>query len=371
MSKVVNIGLIGCGAISGIYLKNLQNVFLNTNIVAVADRIPERAKKASDEWGIKIQSNEELVNNPDIDIVLNLTTPDSHYIVNKAAIEAGKHAYTEKPLCSTFEEGKEIVSLAAKKGVMLGGAPDTFMGAGIQTCRKIIEDGYIGRVVGASAFYASRGHETWHPSPEFYYEKGGGPMFDMGPYYLTALINLIGQVDEVFGFATKGFDYRIISSEPKFGKRVDVEVPTTIQSLLKFSTGAVATIVTSFDFVAHSHPFLEIYGTEGSLLVPDPNYFEGPVKVCSRDEEGYKEMPLTHSYKENMRGLGVADMAQCIIDGRTDARASHNVNYHVLEVMEAVHTAGATGKVYKMQTKFEKPKLMPIGLVKGTLDLYS
>lgn len=367
--KKVNIGLIGCGAISGIYLQNLQNLFTNTEIVAVADIIEENAQRASKEWGIKVLGVEELINSPDIQILLNLTTPSSHFEINKKALLAGKHTYTEKPLSSKFAEGLELFNIAKEKGLMLGGAPDTFMGAGIQTCRKLIDDGYIGKVFGGVAFYASRGHESWHPNPEFYYKEGGGPMFDMGPYYVTALITLLGSVKEVIGFAEKSMQTRTITSQPKFGQVVDVEVPTTISAVLRFESSAIVNIVTSFDYVVHSHPHIELYGEQGSLLVPDPNFFEGPVKLATRNNKNYMEIPVTHSYAENSRGLGVCDMAKCVLEGRIDNRASGELTLHALEVMEAVYIASKTQSVYKMTTTCSPSLPLPVGLAKGTVDV--
>ena len=348
----VNIGVIGCGAISGIYFKNLENMFDNCQIIAIADKDPQAAKKASEEWNIPILTNEELIEHPEIQIVLNLTTPDSHYKICKQSILAGKHSYTEKPLSLTFAEGKELSDLARQKGLMLGGAPDTFMGAGISTCKKLIDDGEIGQILGAAAFYASPGHESWHPSPEFYYEIGGGPMFDMGPYYLTAMISLIGGVSEISGFATMPSAERTITSQPKHGKKIKVEVPTSLFGILRFENGALGSITTSFDFTTHSHPYLEIYGSSGSLLVPDPNYFDGPVRMAKKGEE-YKEIPLAFGFSENSRGLGISDMASCIISGGRP-RASDNMTLHVLEIMEGIHVSNDTKGIYKMTTKFQK-----------------
>jgi len=352
--RKINIGIVGVGYISGIYLENLVNKFEHTNVIACSDLKPERVQAAHDKWGLAKMTNEELINHPDIDIVLNLTTPDSHYSVCKEAILAGKHTYVEKPLSLTFAQGMELTQLAESKNVLLGGAPDTFMGAGIQTCRKLIDDGTIGKVVGAVAFMMNRGHESWHPDPAFYYKKGGGPMFDMGPYYLTALVNLMGAVSDVSGMTSTSFPTRTITSQPLNGTIVDVEVPTYVSGTLRFENGAIGNIITTFDVAKSSLPYIEIYGEKGSVLVPDPNTFGGPVYLASLDNREYKEVDLTHDYPENSRGLGVADMAECIMHGRKDNRANGQLANHVLEIMEAVHTACLGGNTYEMTTVFER-----------------
>jgi predicted dehydrogenase len=300
-----------------------------------------------------------------IEIILNITTPQSHYSVCRLALESGKHVYVEKPLSLEFEDGLQLRALAKEKGLLLGGAPDTFLGAGIQTCRKLIDNDFIGRPVGATAFMLCHGHESWHPSPEFYYKKGGGPMFDMGPYYLTALVTLIGRVCEVSGMAATSFPERTITSAPKFGTRVEVEVPTHVCGLLRFENGAVGNIITSFDTWNSTLPRIEIYGTLGTLIVPDPNRFGGPVLLSTLDGGGFREIPLTHGYAENSRGIGVSDMAACILDGRTDNRASGDLAAHVLEIMCGIHTSNELKKAYVMKTKYAGSKPLDGALVKG------
>jgi len=363
--KKINIGIIGCGNISGIYFQNLINTFKNINVYACADIIPEKAKEASEKWGVPVMTNDEIFTCDEIDIVLNLTNPQPHYKVCKDALLAGKHVYVEKPLSLFFNEGCELVELAKSKNLMIGGAPDTFMGAGIQTCRKLIDDGFIGTPIGATAFMMCRGHETWHPAPEFYYKKGGGPMFDMGPYYLTALVNLMGGVSEVSGMTSMSFPTRTITSEPLFGTVVDVEVPTHVSGLLRFENGAVASIITSFDIAAHNLPCIEIYGTKGTIQVPDPNCFCGPVMLSTVTGGGFKEIPLTHNYAEDSRGIGLSDMAQCIIDGNLNNKANGNLCSHVLEIMCAIHSSDRNSETYKMSTKFEKTPALSQELVKG------
>ncbi len=364
--KKVNIGVVGCGNISGIYFKNLTQTFLNTHVYSCADLNQKAAKAAAEQWNIpRIQTLEEMLEDPEIEIILNITTPQSHYDICKKALLAGKHVYVEKPLSLSFDQGAELVRLAHEKGLMLGGAPDTFLGGGIQTCRKLIDDGFIGQPIGATAFMLCHGHESWHPSPEFYYKKGGGPMFDMGPYYLTALVNLMGGVKEVTGMTHKTFDTRTITSQPKFGTVVEVEVPTHVAGSLRFTNGAIGTIITSFDVWNSTLPRIEIYGTRGSLLVPDPNTFGGPVLLSTLDGSGFKEIPLTHIYAENSRGLGVADMAQCILEGNRNNKASGALTNHVLEIMCGIHESDETGRTYVMKSSFDRPEPLPCGLIKG------
>lgn len=365
--RKVNIGVVGCGNISGIYFSNLTKVFLNTNVYACADLDRERAEAAKEKYGIeKIMTFEEMLKCDEIEIILNLTTPKSHYPICKKALEAGKHVYVEKPLSLTYEQGAELKKIADEKGLLLGGAPDTFLGAGISTCRKLIDDGYIGKPIGATAFMMCKGHESWHPDPEFYYEKGGGPMFDMGPYYLTALVNLLGSVDYVCGMNTMPRKERIITSEKKYGKVIPVETDTHVSGMLKFSCGAVASIITSFDVIRSNLPRMEIYGTKGTLLVPDPNTFGGPVMLATADGSGFKEIPLTHIYAENSRGVGVSDMADCVINGGKN-RAGAELTLHVLEIMTAFKASEENMSYYKMKSKCQRPEPMSSDNIKGTV----
>jgi predicted dehydrogenase len=355
--SVQRIGIVGIGNISGIYLKNLNGMFgKRVKVTAVTDLIEEKAAKASAEYGIPhIKRTEVLLNSPDVDIVLNITEPYNHYGVALAAVKAGKHVYDEKPLCAAREEAREVLALAAANKVRVGGAPDTFLGAGIQTCRKLLDDGWIGKPVAATAFMMNHGHENWHPGPEFYYKKGGGPLFDMGPYYLTALVNLLGPVARVSGSAKKSFDTRLITSEPLNGKVINVDVPTHIAGVLDFAGGAVATIITSFDVYSHTLPWIEIYGSEGTLRVPDPNTFGGPVYVKRFREENWSQIPLLRNYPENSRGLGITDMAEAIAEGRPH-RASGELAYHVLEVMHGIHDASASGLYYQVKSTCPRPE---------------
>lgn len=354
------IGIIGCGNISDIYLKNCTKTFGNLEVAAVSDLVPERARRAAEAYGIKkVLKAEELVSDPEIDIVLNLTTPHVHSMINLVAIDAGKHVYTEKPLAVTREDGQKLLQAAREKGLRAGSAPDTFLGAGLQTCRKLIDDGWIGEPVAATAFMTCHGHESWHPDPEFYYKVGGGPMFDMGPYYLTALIALLGPVKRVTGSARKTFEHRTITSQPKYGTVINVEVPTHVAGTLDFESGALATIITSFDIWHAQLPRIEIYGSEGTLSVPDPNTFGGPVLVRRHNAPEWTQMPLTHSFEQNSRGIGLADMALAISSNRPH-RASADLAYHVLDIMHAIHDASSSGRHIELTSGCPRPEPLPM-----------
>ena len=360
MSKV-NVAVVGCGNISGIYLQNLTKTFDNVNVYAIADLIPANTKAKSEEYGIeRIMTLEEILADENVQIVLNLTTPPLHYSISKQALLAGKHVHSEKPLSISYAQGKELVEIAEEKGLFLGCAPDTFLGGGIQTCRKIIDDGLIGEVIGANAFMMCHGHESWHPNPAFYYQVGGGPMFDMGPYYLTALVSLIGSVDSVAGMTHTSFPTRRVTSQPNYGQIVEVEVPTHVNGLLRFHNGAVGNIITSFDVWGSTLPWIEIHGTRGSIQVPDPNGFGGQVKIKQNFDGAFKDYPTTFGYTENSRGLGVWDMADCILTGRKDLRASGKLALHVLEIMEMIHVSSDKKTQVDLETAVERPTPMPM-----------
>jgi predicted dehydrogenase len=362
MTTSVKVGVIGCGNISGIYLKNgtrQDTPFDVLDVVACADLDMARAQAKAAEYGIPhALTVADLLADPAIEIVLNLTTPNAHAAIARAALEAGKSVYNEKPLTIQREDGLALLALAAEKGLLVGGAPDTFMGAGLQTCRKVIDDGLIGKPVSAVAFMVCHGHEGWHPDPEFYYKVGGGPMFDMGPYYLTALVSLIGPVRHVMGATQITFPERTITSQPKAGTRITVEVPTHVTGLLEFETGAIGTIITSFDVWASELPLLEIHGTEGTLSVSDPNQFGGPVHVRRMGEQAWREVPLTHAHAENSRGLGVADMALALRTG-SHQRASGELTYHVLDIMHAIHDSAAQGRRIVLDSGVARPEPLP------------
>lgn len=352
------VGIIGCGNISGIYFK-AGKTFDILDIVACADLNLDRARAKAQEHGIAhAYSVEEILADPEIEILINLTIPGAHYELCRRALEAGKHVHTEKPLSLTREEGKHLLELADARGLRVGAAPDTFLGAGLQTCRQLIDEGKIGEPVGATAFMLGRGPEDWHPDPEFFYKTGGGPMFDMGPYYLTALTALLGPISRLTGSARVTFPERTIGSGAKKGQTITVDIPTHIAGVLDFTGGAVVSLITSFDVWAHNLPCIEIYGTEGTLAVPDPNTFGGPVRLKPGGRSEWQDIPLTHGYAENSRGIGVADMAYAIRENRPH-RASGQLGYHVLEAMHGFHDASAQGKHYQMTSTVERPAALP------------
>ncbi len=362
----MNIGIIGCGNISQIYLTApKRNPALN--ITACADVLLERAEAKAREHGIQALTVEGMLADPAIDMVINLTIPAAHGPVALQALAAGKHVYNEKPLAITRADAQAMLDLAAKKGLRVGCAPDTFLGAGLQTCRKLINDGAIGRPVAATAFMLGHGPEGWHPDPEFFYQPGAGPMFDMGPYYLTAFIHLLGPAARVTGSAQASFPERVIGSAARKGQTIKVNTPTHVAGVLDFASGAVATIVTSFDVWSAQVPRIEIYGSEGTLSVPDPNTFGGPVLLRGATDRDLREVPLTHPNHENCRGLGPADMATAIASGRPH-RASGALAWHVLDIMHAIHDASREGRHITLTSQCAQPAALPIGLAPGVLD---
>ncbi len=367
MVQKVKVGVMGCGNISPIYFKNSKKLDI-LDFVACADLIPERAEARAREFDIpKACTPAELLADPEIEVVLNITIPNAHAEVAFRAIEAGKCVYNEKPLTIAREDGQKLLRMAGEKGLLVGGAPDTFLGGGIQTCRKLIDDGWIGEPVAATAFMTCHGHESWHPDPEFYYKAGGGPMFDMGPYYLTALVNLIGPVRRVSGSTRITFSERTITSAKKYGAKIEVEVPTHVVGLLDFANGAIGTIMTSFDVWSANLPRIEIYGSAGSLSVPDPNTFGGPVLVRRAGAQVWSEAPLAFGYVENSRGLGLADLCYALRSGRRH-RANESLTYHVLDVMHAIHDASNDGRHVMVESTCERPAPLPMGLMPGFLD---
>lgn len=366
--KKAKVGVIGCGNICGIYFK-AGTTFDILEIVACSDIIPERAEEKAKEFGIpKAVTVKELLNDPEVEIVLNITPPAGHAEMGIAALKAGKHLYNEKPLTIDRKDARKMIELAKQKGLRIGCAPDTFLGAGLQTCRKIIDDGWIGRPVAATGFFMGGGPEGWHPNPEFFFKVGAGPMFDMGPYYLTALVSLLGPVKRVTGSAQISFPKRVATCQQQYGKIIKVETPTHIAGVMDFASGVVGTLITSFDVKAGANlPNLEIYGTEGTLSMPDPNTFAGSVRVRRVGQTEWREVPFSHIYSENSRGIGIADMAYAIRSKRQH-RANGDMAYHVLDLMHTFAEASDKGKHIDVSSSCERPKPLPLGLRPGILD---
>lgn len=362
----VKVGVIGCGNISGIYFQNLKQ-YAMVDLVACADLDMARAKEAAAKHQIRAESVEVMLADTEIELIVNLTIPKVHAEVSVAAIKHAKHVYVEKPLSVHREDGARVLEEAKRSNVLVGSAPDTFLGGAHQTCRMLIDQGEIGRPVAANAFMMCHGHETWHPSPEFYYEAGGGPMLDMGPYYLTAMINMLGPVIEVAGMTSKAHETRTITSQPKHGKVVDVEVPTHLVGVLRFAEGLVGQITTSFDVWHHRMPAIEVYGTEGTLAVPDPNGFGGAVRIRKHSDGDWVDVEIPFGFTDNSRGVGVLDMAYAIRKHRPH-RASGALAYHVLDVMQAVQEANDAKKAIHISSGVDRPQPMPLSQRSDDLD---
>jgi predicted dehydrogenase len=377
MAGPTKVGVIGCGQISGIYLETAQQMD-DLEVVACADVVPEAVTFRADMYGIpRRYTPEQLLADSEIEIVLNLTSPQAHGQVALGILESGKSVYGEKPLATTREEGRRMLDLAARRGLRVGCAPDTFLGAGIQTCQKLIEDGLIGKPVAAVAYFLSHGPEAAalaapraeSPSRQavttkaagFYYTPGVGPMFDMGPYYLTTLAVLLGPFRRVTGSAQITWPERPVGN-PLF----PVQTPSHIVGVMDHLNGAVSTIITSTDVWPTELPRIEVYGETGTLSVPDPNTFGGPVRLRRPGEAQWIDVPLTHGYAVNSRGLGLADMAKAIRDGRPH-RASGDLAYHVLDVMQGIHDASRDGRHVEITSAFVPPKVLPIGLADGSV----
>jgi predicted dehydrogenase len=353
----LRVGIVGIGNISGIYLSNL-GAFKSTKVIAVADLDRGRAAKAAEAYGVEhVLSPDELMGHPDVELVLNLTVPAAHGPVALQAVHHNKHVYNEKPLCTSLAEADELVREASMRNVRVGCAPDTFLGAGIQTARDVLDRGDIGKPVAAQAFMLSHGTEAWHPNPEFFFKPGGGPMLDMGPYYLTALVNLLGPIKRTTGIVGVSFPTRTVGSGPLQGSSFTVETPTHIAGVMEFENGTIGEITTSFDvYFGELHP-ITIYGSEGTMKVPDPNGFGGEVLVRRHNEPEWSSVPLRKDFVVNSRGVGVLDMAHRIRSGG-EHRANGNLARHVLETMLSFEKASREGKHQTIVSKVSRPAAM-------------
>jgi predicted dehydrogenase len=367
MAKRAAIGVIGCGNISETYLR-LAPLFANLKIVAVADIAPAAARARAEQFGVRALKVEEMLRDEEISVVINLTVPGAHFTVTKEILSAGKHAYSEKPLALRAADARKLVAEADRRGLKLGGAPDTFLGAAGQLARRMVDKGAIGRVVAGTAHFMGHGMEHWHPKPDFFFKPGAGPVFDMGPYYITALINLLGPVRGVTAMSTKGFSERTVTAKgPMEGKTLKVTTPTTINAVLEFGGGAQVTFAASWDVWRHGHPNpIELYGTDGTMLVPDPNFFAGAVSVTEKGGDyqhveskgeafGAANWPAAGPFtRANYRMLGVADLCDAAAKGR-EPRCSGRLAAHVVDVMESILVSATERRFVPIRSKAERP----------------
>lgn len=370
MAKVYGVGIMGAGNISAAYLR-LAPLFKNLEVRAIADVVPAAAQKRAEEYGVAAQTPDELLKNSELDVIVNLTVPAAHFSVSKDILSSGKHAYSEKPFVLSVEEGLALKKIAGERNLKVGSAPDTFLGGAHQQARSIIESGKLGRIASGTMHVMSRGMEHWHPNPDFFFQPGGGPILDLGPYYITDLINLVGPIKRVSAFTGMARTEREVTAEGPFkGTFVKVGTPTTIHAILEFQSGAIITLGASWDVSSHGHHNIELYGTEGSVYVPDPNFFNGDVTITDRAGTKEKVTPWDHPFgvanqgldtptpRANYRNAGLSDMLSAAETGR-HARCDLDVALHAVDVMTSILKAGETGQVITLQTTCERPA--PLG----------
>jgi predicted dehydrogenase len=359
MSNAVNVGIIGCGNISATYMR-MGQFFRDYKVVACSDLSMDAANARAEEFGLRALSIEGLLADPEIEIVVNLTIPNAHFAVSSDILKAGKHVYSEKPFVLTADEGAKLAELAAEKGLRIGSAPDTFMGGSHQKAREMIDAGEVGAITSGTIHVMSGGMEHWHPNPDFFFEPGAGPVLDIGPYYITNLVQLIGPVARVVAFTRTPQPERTIGCGPRNGEKIPVTTPTTIHAVLQFASGAVISYGTSWDVKDHGHANMELYGQEGTLYVPDPNFFGGQLRLAKGDgsealiSTGHPFSQANDGDQANYRGAGLADMSAAIREGRPH-RCNNDLAGHVVEVMGAILEAGETGQAVTIQTTCERP----------------
>lgn len=360
------IGIIGCGNISPVYAKTLSE-FPWIEIAAFADGIPERAKQFAERYGGVALELTDMLSDDSIDAVVNLTPAHAHTSVSRICLEAGKPVFSEKPLGTNFEGGRTLVELAGERDLRLGCAPDTFLGAGLQAARAAIDRGLIGEPIAANGFMLGSGPEWWHPNPEGFYGPGAGPLFDMGPYYLTTLVHLLGPAQSISGSAKIGVVDRVMHSKGRVGEVVQATTPTHVSSMIEFVSGASATLVTSFDVKATRFRNIEVYGEEGTLSLPDPNTFGGPLKVRNIIADDWREIPLAIPNVPQQRGIGLADMLSASSANRPH-RASAELALHVLELMSSTLRSSDEGRRIDLTTTCQRPEPMRFDLPAHTFD---
>jgi len=364
----LNVGIVGCGVIAGIYVHNIPR-FRDLDLAACADLRPEAAEATAATAGIRAMTVQDLLADPGIDVVLNLTVPVVHAAVSQSALDAGKHVYSEKPLGITQTEGEALLASAEAKGLRVGVAPDTFLGAGHRICRELIDSGEIGPIVTGTCFVLSSGMEGWHPNPAFFFQRGGGPVLDIGPYYIAALTNLIGPITGVMAMDAIATPERVVRAEGPFkGTSIKVEVPTTVVCLLEFASGARIMYGSSWDIKAHGHRPMELYGAKAGIRPPDPNFFGGTIEVGRANDDwqaidpsdrpfGKANWPVDNPTRANDRGLGLAEMAAAIREGRPH-RASGRLGLHVLQVAEAIERSAKERRYVAIDAAVERPAAM-------------
>ncbi|KRA50735.1 Gfo/Idh/MocA family protein [Devosia sp. Root635] len=369
MAKTFGVGIMGAGNISSAYLR-LAPLFKGLEVRAVADILPAAAQKRAEEFGVKAQTPDELLKNSEIDVIVNLTIPATHYAVSMDIVSAGKHAYSEKPFVLSLEEGMALKKAADDRGLKVGSAPDTFLGGAHQQARDIIDSGKLGKIMSGTTHVMSRGMEHWHPNPDFFFQPGAGPILDLGPYYVTDLIHLLGPVKRLSAFTNMARTEREVTAEgPYKGTFVKVGTPTTIHGVLEFVSGAIITMGASWDVAAHGHHNIELYGTDGSIFVPDPNFFGGDLVTADIAGTRSKVTPWDHPFgkanqdldkdhpRANYRAAGLADM-MASIDGGYNARCGLDVALHAVDVMTSLLKAGESGQVLTLSTTCERPKAL-------------
>ncbi|WP_132099533.1 Gfo/Idh/MocA family oxidoreductase [Curtobacterium sp. PhB146] len=361
---VLRVGVVGVGVISQQYFEHFPSL-PGLSLVAVADLDVDRAQAVGAAQGVRGTSVDELLAADDVDVVLNLTIPAAHADVATRALAAGKHVYGEKPLAMSTAEAEPVLEAARAAGLRVGSAPDTVLGTGIQTARAALDDGLIGTPVGAAVAWSAPGHELWHPAPAFYYQPGGGPLLDMGPYYLTSLVTFFGSVVRVSGSATRSTRERTVATGPNAGTSIPVDIDTHVVAILEHENGVVSTVTVSFEVWATRAPLFEVYGTAGTLGVPDPNRFSDPVSIATADDREWRELPVSAGYADAGRGYGLADLAHAIATDRPH-RASGDLAFHVLEVMEAVSAAARDHTVVDVRSRVDRPATVPAGSDPGS-----
>jgi predicted dehydrogenase len=354
----LRVGIVGVGKISAQYFTTIRDL-PQLQILAVCDLDEQRALLVAAEEAVTALPVDQLIADPGIDAIINLTIPAAHAEVTRRALEAGKHVYTEKPLAVSPDEARPLLALAESTGLRLACAPDTVLGTGIQTARKVLDDGVVGRAVAASATWFSPGHERWHPAPQFYYDAGGGPLHDMGPYYLSALVTLLGPITDVVGASSRSDRERTIETGPSAGTSLKVAIDTHVSAVLHHRGGVRSTITVSFDVWASRAPRIELYGETGTIAVPDPNRFSDPVEVWRRDAPEWTAFEASAGYLGAGRGIGVSDLALAI-EVDVAHRASAEMGFHVLEVMDAVLRSGSNGAWVHIESSVERPAFVPL-----------